>query len=85
MTKRVDWEIPEKVWAKKGLTCVISLKGNHPMIPKQEVKISKNPMRAAVGDFPAQSPYTVVKRYYLGRYFPRRSCTLSINQLSPCG
>jgi len=30
----VDWEIPEKVWAKNGL----SQKGNHPIIPKEEVK-----------------------------------------------
>ena len=43
---------------------MIFQKGNHPMIPKQQVKISKNPMRAAVGDFPAGSP-TVVNWHYL--------------------
>jgi len=37
-------------------TSVISQKGNYPMLPKQEVKDSIYPLRAAVGDLPAWSP-----------------------------
>ncbi|KAF8430149.1 hypothetical protein EV426DRAFT_708277 [Tirmania nivea] len=40
-------------------TSVIPQKGNHPTIPKQEVKISKYPLRAAAGEFLAGSPTAV--------------------------
>ena len=43
---------------KKGLP-VISQKGNHPTLLKQEVKNSKYLLRAAVGDFIAWSPTAV--------------------------
>ena len=46
---------------QKRTTCVISQKGNHPtIVPKQEVKESKYPLRAAVGDFIAWSPTAVL-------------------------